>query len=65
MKDLGLLFNYLKQPRRIVLLTHVRPDGDAVGSALALKSYFEIKGHIADVIVPDDFPDFLNWMFQS
>lgn len=65
MKDLGLLFNHLKQPRRIVLLTHVRPDGDAVGSALALKAYFEIKGHTADVIVPDDFPDFLNWMFQS
>lgn len=65
MKDLGLLFTYLQQPRRIVLLTHVRPDGDAVGSALALKLYFEQKGHIADVIVPDDFPDFLNWMPQS
>jgi bifunctional oligoribonuclease and PAP phosphatase NrnA len=65
MKDIGLLFSYLQQPRRIVLLTHVRPDGDAVGSALALKMYFEQKGHIADVIVPDDFPDFLNWMHQS
>ena len=65
MKDLGLLFTYLQQPRRIVLLTHVRPDGDAVGSALSLKLYFEKKGHIADVIIPDDFPDFLNWMSQS
>jgi len=65
MKDIGLLITYLQQPRRIVLLTHVRPDGDAVGSALALKLYFEKKGHNADVIVPDDFPDFLNWMSQS
>lgn len=62
MKDIGLLFEFLKQPRRIVLLTHVRPDGDAVGSSLALKHYLDKKGHFVDVIVPDDFPDFLSWM---
>lgn len=62
MKELQGLFEYLQQPRRVVLLTHVRPDGDAVGSALAMKMYLEKKGHVADVIVPDEFPDFLDWM---
>lgn len=62
MNNFDKLTDYLSQPRKIVLLTHVRPDGDAIGSALALKMYFEKKGHVAEVIVPDDFPDFLNWM---
>ena len=65
MKELKELFEYLKQPRRIVLIPHERPDGDAVGSALAMKMYLEKTGHVADVIAPDDFPDFLNWMPYS
>ncbi len=65
MEELRGLFTFLKQPRRVVLLTHIRPDGDAVGSALAMKMYLEKNGHTADVIVPDDFPDFLNWMPMS
>lgn len=59
---LNPLFEYLSRPRRIALLTHVRPDGDAIGSALAMKMYLEKKGHTANVIAPDDFPDFLDWM---
>lgn len=59
------LFQYLQTPRKIALLTHVRPDGDAIGSALAMKMYLEKKGHTAHVIAPDDFPDFLDWMPQS
>jgi phosphoesterase RecJ-like protein len=65
MKDLKELFEYLKQPRRIVLIPHERPDGDAIGSALAMKMYLQKTGHVADVIAPDDFPDFLNWMSGS
>ncbi len=65
MKDLKELFAYLQTPRRIILIPHVRPDGDAIGSALALKLYFEKKQHTADIISPDDFPDFLNWMSKS
>lgn len=59
------LFHYLSSPRRIALLTHVRPDGDALGSALAMKMYLTKKGHTCKVIAPDDFPDFLDWMPQS
>ncbi|RLD17899.1 MAG: bifunctional oligoribonuclease/PAP phosphatase NrnA, partial [Bacteroidetes bacterium] len=32
------------------------PDGDAIGSSLALKSYLEMKGHTATVIFPTDYP---------
>lgn len=62
MQPLQALFSMLETPKHIVLVAHVRPDADAMGACLALKMYFERKGHIADVIAPDDFPNFLNWM---
>ena len=45
-----------------VICTHVNPDGDAIGSSLALKHYLERKGKQATVIVPNIFPDFLKWL---
>ena len=47
---------------RVVICTHVNPDGDAIGSSLALKHYLERKGKQATVIVPNIFPDFLKWL---
>ena len=43
----------IKNANNIVILTHETPDGDAVGSSLAM--YFAIKrlGKEADVIIPD------------
>lgn len=62
MQQLQPLFDLLKTPKRIALVAHMRPDADAMGAALGLKLYFERKGHIAEVIAPDDFPHFLDWM---
>ena len=31
----------IKRAERVVLFTHIRPDGDAIGSALALKTALE------------------------
>lgn len=47
---------------KIVVCAHVGPDGDAVGSTLAIKHWLERCGKHADVVVPNQFPDFLNWM---
>ncbi len=43
-------------PKRVAILTHRNPDGDAIGSSLALKAYLEMKGHSATVIFPTDYP---------
>lgn len=48
--------------RKIVITTHHRPDGDAMGSSLALYSFLKSKGHSVTVITPSDYPDFLYWM---
>ena len=52
----------LSNPKKIVITPHKNPDGDAVGSALALWHYFRNTGHKPVVIVPNDFPKFLKWM---
>jgi phosphoesterase RecJ-like protein len=59
LKQLGEL---LKSPKRIIITTHRSPDGDAVGSSLALYHYLLKKGHDVNVITPDDYPEFLHWL---
>ncbi|MCR5849953.1 MAG: DHH family phosphoesterase [Bacteroidaceae bacterium] len=52
----------IERSSHVVICAHVNPDGDAIGSALALKHYLERRGKQATVIVPNIFPDFLKWM---
>src|SRR4051812_6472192 len=49
-------------PKKIVITTHHRPDGDAMGAALGLYNYLIQKNQKLDVIVPSDYPDFLKWL---
>ena len=46
----------------VVVCAHVSPDGDAIGSTLALKHWLTRKGKHVTVVVPNIFPDFLHWM---
>jgi len=52
----------LSTPQHIVIIPHKNPDGDAIGSTLALSHYFTMKGHKPVVIAPNDYPEFLKWM---
>lgn len=53
---------YMDQPRKVVILTHFKPDADALGSSLGLAGYLKKKGHSVQVITPSDYPDFIAWM---
>ncbi|MBR5334873.1 MAG: bifunctional oligoribonuclease/PAP phosphatase NrnA [Bacteroidaceae bacterium] len=44
------------------VLVHTNPDGDAIGSSTALAHYLRKMGKVANVIVPNAFPDFLMWL---
>ena len=46
----------------IVIVTHVSPDGDAIGSSLGLLHFLETQEKNVHVVVPNAFPDFLRWM---
>ena len=52
----------IDKAERIVILTHMAPDGDAMGSALSLGHYCNSKLKSVQVIVPNAFPAFLAWM---
>lgn len=53
---------WFDRAEKIVIVAHVSPDGDAIGSSLGLWHFFESQGKTANVIVPNAFPDFLKWM---
>ena len=56
------LKNLLSAKQNVVITTHVNPDGDAIGSSVALLNFLIKIGHDVSVIVPNDYPDFLKWM---
>lgn len=47
---------------RISIITHISPDGDAMGSSLGMAHYLRDLGKSVCVIVPNSFPSFLSWM---
>jgi phosphoesterase RecJ-like protein len=62
MLEKATLIELLAQPQKIVITTHHKPDGDAMGSSLGLYNYLIQQGHHVKVITPTDYPQFLNWM---
>ena len=62
LKGFDELKRFLEKPRNIVVVGHRNPDGDAMGSTLALKHYLAKKGHNCTVVVPNEYPEFLNWL---
>lgn len=53
---------YFERADKIVIVTHVSPDGDALGSSLGLLHFLETQEKNVHIIVPNAFPDFLRWM---
>jgi len=62
MLSLSELNDLLATPQKIVITTHHKPDGDAMGSSLGLYAYLIQKGHHVKVITPTDYPYFLHWL---
>ncbi len=50
------------KPENIVIIGHTYPDGDTVGSGLALKEYLLQRKHNVSFVLPDMYPDFFSWM---
>ena len=52
----------LSTPKNCVIIGHKNPDGDAIGSCLGLDLYLKSIGQNSQVVMPNDFPDFLKWL---
>jgi len=48
----------LQDKHHILLITHVSPDGDAVGSLLGLGLYLEQQGHQVTMVAPTALPEY-------
>ena len=62
MQLLNQIYPLLLQPRNVVITTHQKPDGDAMGSSLGLYQFLIQFGHSVTVISPTNWASFLNWM---
>ncbi len=52
----------LLAPKKISIIPHRNPDGDAMGSTLALYHFLKKLDHQVIVVAPNEFPDFLAWL---
>ncbi len=64
-EDILIVKQLLNTPKNIVVVGHKNPDGDAVGSCLGLGNFLKQKGHQVQVVMPNDFPDFLKWIPEA
>jgi phosphoesterase RecJ-like protein len=55
----------INNSRKIVIVTHTSPDGDALGSSLGLWHFMKELGKSVRVVVPDNYPSFYRWMAGS
>jgi len=56
------ILELLATPKKIVIIPHRSPDGDAMGSTLGLYHFLKKLNHEAIVVAPNEFPEFLAWL---
>lgn len=61
-KNIRALRSLLEKPKQILVIGHKNPDGDAVGSCLGWAMFLENLGHKVEVVMPNEYPEFLNWV---
>ncbi|HEY4538973.1 MAG TPA: DHH family phosphoesterase [Faecalibacter sp.] len=62
MTNFDALKELLSTPKKIAILPHKNPDGDAIGSTLAMYHYLRKHQHTCNIVAPNDFPKFLKWL---
>ena len=67
MKEIRLdgFMETFKSASKIVITNHTNPDGDAMGSALALQQVLEKMGKEVSVVVPNPYPKFLSHLYGN
>ena len=61
-QDIQAIQLLLSTPKKIAIIPHRVPDGDAMGSTLGLYHFLLKNNHHPVVVSPNEFPDFLAWM---
>ncbi len=61
-KEIEHIKELLSVPKKIAIVSHRNPDGDAYGSSLGLYHFLLKLNHDVNVVSPNDCPDFLKWL---
>jgi phosphoesterase RecJ-like protein len=61
-EDIQAIQQLLSTPKKIAIIPHRSPDGDAMGSTLGLYHFLLKLNHEPIVIAPNEFPEFLAWL---
>lgn len=62
MDQIQQVIQYLTVPRNIVILSHRNPDGDAIGSSLALSFALNKMRHKVEIVLPSECPPIFNYL---
>lgn len=62
MEGIKEIKSLLGSPKDIVIISHRNPDGDALGSAWALKYFLDKFHHSSKVIFPSEYPPIFNFV---
>ena len=60
--DYNFLKKYFSKSRKVVITSHRSPDGDALGSSIALYDRLKEHGHEVNIIVPNSYPNYLKFI---
>lgn len=61
-KSIAEIRSLINSDLKIVITSHFNPDGDALGSSMALYHYFKDAGKDVKVILPNNIPDTFKWL---
>ena len=62
MQPIEQFYPFFEKPFKAVITSHQKPDGDAMGSSLALYHFLIQLGHNVTVVSPTNWAPFLDWM---
>jgi len=60
--DRAALHEFLGRPRRVLLTTHINPDGDAIGSEVAFARWLSGRGARVDILNDSRTPEAFRWL---
>ena len=60
--ECSLLRSLIDEAETIVICAHQNPDGDAMGAMLGWFAVLQHLGKDALMVVPDQYPDYLQWL---
>ncbi len=60
--NIQALGKLIATPKNVLVIGHKNPDGDAIGSCMGWALFLRSLGHQVEVIMPNDYPDFLTWV---